>query len=217
MTVFENIRIAVVSRFNRRFNCTSFLHRDRKILEESDKILSLIGMMDVRDVPASEMSYGMQRQLELALTLARDPILILLDEPTAGLNAEETRSIVPLIKKVTEGKTLVIVEHDMEVVFNLADRITVLNYGQVLATGTPISNTVAEAWTMLRYTRPDLLKSFHAEDFDSFAGNYGRTVMDTEETPSGDYKIVQRFARYVNGPEGLYQGLYGVHLFLEGG
>jgi branched-chain amino acid transport system ATP-binding protein len=79
----------------------------------------------------------MQRQLELALTLARDPILILLDEPTAGLNAEETRSIVPLIRKVIQGKTLVIVEHDMEVVFNLADRITVLNYGQVLATGTP--------------------------------------------------------------------------------
>ncbi len=137
MTVFENVRIAVLSRFNRRFNWTRFLHRDRKILEESDKILSLIGMMEVRDVPACEMSYGMQRQLELALTLARDPLLILLDEPTAGLNAEETRSIVPLIRKVIQGKTLVIVEHDMEVVFNLADRITVLNYGQVLATGTP--------------------------------------------------------------------------------
>jgi branched-chain amino acid transport system ATP-binding protein len=137
MTVFENIRIAVLSRFNRRFNWTSFLHRDQRILEESDRILSLIGMTDVRDVPACEMSYGMQRQLELALTLARDPILILLDEPTAGLNAEETRSIVPLIRRVIQGKTLVIVEHDMEVVFNLADRITVLNYGQVLATGTP--------------------------------------------------------------------------------
>ena len=137
MTVFENVRIAVLSKFNRRFNCTSFLHRDRKIVEESDKVLSLIGMMDIRNVPACEMSYGMQRQLEIALTLARDPVLILLDEPTAGLNAEETRSLVPLIRKIIQGKTLVIVEHDMEVVFNLADRITVLNYGQVLATGTP--------------------------------------------------------------------------------
>ena len=137
MTVFENLRSAVVSRFNRRLNCTSFLHRDRKILEESDKIIALIGMMEVRDVPACEMSYGMQRQLELALTLAREPILVLLDEPTAGLNAEETRSIIPLIRKVMHGKTLVIVEHDMEVVFNLANRITVLNYGQVLASGTP--------------------------------------------------------------------------------
>jgi len=137
MTVFENVRIAVLSKFNRRFNCTSFLHRDRKIVEESDKVLSLIGMMDIRNVPACEMSYGMQRQLEIALTLARDPVLILLDEPTAGLNAEETRSLAPLIRKIIQGKTLVIVEHDMEVVFNLADRITVLNYGQVLATGTP--------------------------------------------------------------------------------
>jgi len=137
MTVFENVRNAIISRFNRRFNWTSFLNRDRKIIEESDKIIALIGMMDVRDIPANELSYGMQRQLELALTLARDPVLILLDEPTAGLNAEETRSFVPIIRKVTEGRTLVIVEHDMEVVFNLADRITVLNYGQVLLTGKP--------------------------------------------------------------------------------
>ncbi len=137
MTVFENVRTAVVSRFNRRLNFTSFLHRDRNILEESDKIIALIGMMDVRDVPACEMSYGKQRQLELALTLAREPVLVLLDEPTAGLNAEETRIFVPLIRKVMQGKTLVIVEHDMDVVFNLANRITVLNYGQVLATGTP--------------------------------------------------------------------------------
>jgi branched-chain amino acid transport system ATP-binding protein len=137
MTVFENVRTAVVSRFNRRFNCTSFLNKDRKMLEESEKIIALIGMTDVKDVPACEMSYGKQRQLELALTLARDPVLVLLDEPTAGLNAEETRSFVPLIRKVMQGKTLVIVEHDMDVVFNLANRITVLNYGRVLATGTP--------------------------------------------------------------------------------
>jgi branched-chain amino acid transport system ATP-binding protein len=137
MTVFENLRTAVISRFNHRFNCTSLLNRDRKMLEESDKIIALIGMTDVRDVPACEMSYGMQRQLELGLTLARDPVLVLLDEPTAGLNAEETRSIVSLIKKFMQGKTLVIVEHDMDVVFNLADRITVLHYGRVLATGIP--------------------------------------------------------------------------------
>jgi N12 class adenine-specific DNA methylase len=71
----------------------------------------------------------------------------------------------------------------------------------IIATGTPISNTVAEAWTLLRYVRPDLLEQFGARDFDSFAANFGEVVRDTEETPSGDFRIVERFARYVNGPE----------------
>jgi branched-chain amino acid transport system ATP-binding protein len=137
MTVFENVRNAIVSRFQRRFDWTSFLNRSKEITRESDQMVNLLDMTDVRNIPASELSYGMQRKLELALTLGRDPVLILLDEPTAGLNAEETRIFVKLIKQVTEGRTLVMVEHDMEVVFNLADRITVLNYGEVLATGTP--------------------------------------------------------------------------------
>jgi len=137
MTVFENVRNAIVSRFQRRFDWTSFLNRSKELTRESDHMVNLLGLTEVRNIPASELSYGMQRKLELALTLARDPVLILLDEPTAGLNAEETRIFVELIKQVTEGKTLVMVEHDMEVVFNLADRITVLNYGEVLATGTP--------------------------------------------------------------------------------
>ena len=137
MTVFENVRNAAVSKANRRFNWISLLNRSEEIQRESDRIIELIGMTDVRDFPVSELSYGTQRQLELALTLARDPVLIMLDEPTAGLDTEETRSIVQLIKQVTERKTLVVVEHDMEVVFHLADRITVINYGQVLATGSP--------------------------------------------------------------------------------
>ena len=75
--------------------------------------------------------------LELSLTFARDPILIMLDEPTAGLNTEETKETVQLIRKVTEGKTLIIIEHDMEVVFSLADRVSVIYYGEVLASGPP--------------------------------------------------------------------------------
>jgi branched-chain amino acid transport system ATP-binding protein len=100
-------------------------------------VVELLALGDVRDTLASELSYGRQRHLELALTIARDPILILLDEPTAGLNSEETRSAVQLIRQVTEGRALIMVEHDMEVVFGLADRITVLNGGALLATGTP--------------------------------------------------------------------------------
>ena len=137
MTLFENVRNAVVSKFNRRFNWVSLLNRSEEIWKESDRIMKLIGLTDVRDIPVSELSYGRQRQLELALALARDPLLIMLDEPTAGLDTEETRAFVQLIKRVTEKKTLVIVEHDMDVVFDLADRITVINYGKVLAMGSP--------------------------------------------------------------------------------
>jgi len=137
MTIFENVRNAIVSKVDRRFNWISLLNRSEEIRRESDRIIELIGMTDVRDFPVSELSYGRQRQLELALTLARDPVLIMLDEPTAGLDTDETRTFVQLIKQVTEKKTLVVVEHDMEVVFGLADRITVINYGQILATGSP--------------------------------------------------------------------------------
>jgi len=137
MTVYQNVRNAIVSKFNRRFNWRIFLNRSEEIQRETDRILELVHMTDVRDVLASELSYGRQRQLELALTQARDPVLMMLDEPTAGLDVEETREFVHLIKQVTEGKTLVIVEHDMDVVFDLADRITVLNFGKVLVTGPP--------------------------------------------------------------------------------
>jgi branched-chain amino acid transport system ATP-binding protein len=137
MTVYENVRNAIVSKFNRRFNWASFLDRHQGIAQESDRVMELLSLGDVRNALASELSYGRQRHLELALTIARDPSLILLDEPTAGLNTEETRNAVHLIRQVTEGRTLIMVEHDMEVVFNLADRITVLNAGELLATGSP--------------------------------------------------------------------------------
>jgi len=137
MTVFENVRNAVVSRFNRCFNFITLLNRDVEIKRESDRVIDLLALNDVRNVPASSLSYGGQRKLELALALALDPVLIMLDEPTAGLNTEETRNAMQLIRRLTEGKTLIIIEHDMEVVFNLADRITVLNHGKSLATGTP--------------------------------------------------------------------------------
>jgi len=97
----------------------------------------MVGLLDLRDMQASALSYGQQRELEIALTVATRPDLVMLDEPTAGLNSEDTRRAVALIRQVTEGRTLVMVEHDMDVVFNLADRISVIYYGRVLATGTP--------------------------------------------------------------------------------
>jgi branched-chain amino acid transport system ATP-binding protein len=136
MTVFENLRNAVVSKFNRRFNLTSLLSRSKEIREECGRILEWLRLTHVRDVPACELSYGWQRRLEVSLALALDPLLILLDEPTAGIDVKETLTFVEFMKEATEGKTLVIVEHDMDVVFNIADRVTVLNNGEVLVTGT---------------------------------------------------------------------------------
>ena len=137
MTVFENVRNAVISKAHRRFNWVSILSKDREIERETRRVLDILSLQDVRDDLASELSYGRQRHLELALTVAQDPVLIMLDEPTAGLNSEESRSAVRLIRQVTEGRTLVMVEHDMDVVFGLADRITVLNDGTILACGSP--------------------------------------------------------------------------------
>jgi branched-chain amino acid transport system ATP-binding protein len=137
MTVFENVRNAAVSKLNRRLNWNSSLNASVKIRQEAERFIELLDLAAFRNVAASHLSYGVQRQLELALTLVQDPILVLLDEPTAGLDSDETRRIVQLIKQVTVGKTLVVIEHDMDVVFSLADRITVLVNGQVLVTGAP--------------------------------------------------------------------------------
>lgn len=86
---------------------------------------------------AGELSYSEQRSLEIAMTLASDPRIILLDEPMAGMSREETRYTTELIREVTQGRALLIVEHDMEVVFTLSDRISVLVYGELIASGTP--------------------------------------------------------------------------------
>jgi branched-chain amino acid transport system ATP-binding protein len=137
MTVFENVRSSVVSKLNMRNDFTTWLDRNEKVAAETVRIVRLLGLNDVQGIPASDLSYGRQRQLELALTMALDPTIIMLDEPTAGLNSQETRHIVALIRQLTERKTLIMVEHDMDVVFNLADRITVLKDGRTLITGTP--------------------------------------------------------------------------------
>ena len=137
LTVYQSVRSAVVSRRGMRLDAWRLLDRQVAVARETEEVLQLLGLADRRDTPANALSYGEQRELEIALTVAVRPELILLDEPTAGLNAEETRKAIGLIRRVSEGKTLVMVEHDMEVVFTLADRVSVLHYGQVLASGPP--------------------------------------------------------------------------------
>jgi branched-chain amino acid transport system ATP-binding protein len=137
MTVFENVRNVILSKNRASFNMFSLLGRMNGINRQTEEILRQIGLLERGKDIAGELSYGQQRALEIGLTIATEPELVLLDEPTAGMSSEETREAVKLIERVTEGKTLVIVEHDMEVVFRLANRITVIYYGQVLASGPP--------------------------------------------------------------------------------
>ena len=137
MTVFENVRNAVISKNKVRHNIFSRLSRMDGINEETERILAQIGLLERKSELAGELAHGHQRALEIGLTLATDPELILLDEPTAGMSTDETREAVKLIERITRGKTLVIVEHDMEVVFSIARKITVIYYGEVLASGPP--------------------------------------------------------------------------------
>ena len=137
MSVFQNVRNAILSKNKIRYNMFSRLSRMDEVNSQTETMLEQIGLLGRKDNTAGELSYGQQRALEIGLTIATDPDLILLDEPTAGMSSEETREAVKLIERVTQGKTLVVVEHDMEVVFRIANRISVLYYGQVLASGLP--------------------------------------------------------------------------------
>ena len=137
MTVFENVRCSLLWSMGYRYNFWSMVGRSRALTEGADNILDQINLTARRDLPAGVLSYAEQRALEIGITIAGGADVIMLDEPTAGMSHSETDYIVELIRTVTEGKTLVMVEHDMGVVFGLADQISVLVYGEIIATGTP--------------------------------------------------------------------------------
>jgi branched-chain amino acid transport system ATP-binding protein len=137
LTVFENIRLAVMRLHGLQYNFWTFIDRDRSIRAQTERLLELVRLQARATTVAGEMAYSEQRSLEIAMTLACDPKVILLDEPMAGMSTEETHYTAQLIREVTQGRALMIVEHDMDVVFSLSDRISVLVYGQVIATGTP--------------------------------------------------------------------------------
>ena len=137
LSVLENVRCALLWATGHRY---SFWHRVgslKQVNERAQDIVERIGLACRRDRLAGVLSYAEQRALEIGITIAGGAEVILLDEPTAGMSHSETADAVELIRTVTQGKTLIMVEHDMGVVFGLADRISVLVYGKVLATGTP--------------------------------------------------------------------------------
>jgi branched-chain amino acid transport system ATP-binding protein len=137
MSVFENIRCAVLWSLGYKY---SFWHRLGGLKDanrRAEQVMESIGLKRRRDTFAGVLSYAEQRALEIGVTIAGGAEVILLDEPTAGMSRSETADAVELIRKVSQGKTLIMVEHDMGVVFNLANRISVLVYGEIIASDVP--------------------------------------------------------------------------------
>jgi len=137
LSVYENLRCATLWSLGYRYAFWRPIDRLRDAREKTEWLMEQIGLSARRDVQAGVLSYAEQRSLEIGVTVAGGANVILLDEPTAGMNAAESAQAVALIRKVSEGKTLVMVEHDMGVVFDLADRISVLVYGRIVASDTP--------------------------------------------------------------------------------
>lgn len=137
MTVFENIRCGLLWTMDYKYSFWHLINRQDDVSARTMEILEQINMADRRDDMAGVLTYAEQRALEIGITIAGGADIIMLDEPTAGMSASETDYIVGLIRDVTVDKTLIVVEHDMGVVFDLADRISVLVYGEIIATDTP--------------------------------------------------------------------------------
>ena len=137
LSVYENIRCSLLWSMGYRYNFWRGVATLRDANERTETTLEQIGMTARRNTPAGVLTYAEQRALEIGITIAGDSSVILLDEPTAGMSRRETEGAVELIRSVSRGRTLVIVEHDMGVVFNLADRISVLVYGAIIATDVP--------------------------------------------------------------------------------
>jgi branched-chain amino acid transport system ATP-binding protein len=136
-TALDNVALAVQAHAGHSFRFWREAARERALTEPAFAALARVGLGDRADVPAQRLSYGEQRQLEIAMALATSPRLVLLDEPTAGMGPQESARMIALLRALKTELTMVLVEHDMEAVFALADRITVLVYGRILASGTP--------------------------------------------------------------------------------
>ena len=137
MSVAENLRISVMGRHGYRLTLFRPVRSLKAVNDEVDELLERLRLVRRRDDFAGDLAYSEQRILEMGMALAVDPSVLILDEPTAGMSREETAYIVEIIRQVTEGRTLLVVEHDMSVVFALADQVSVLVYGEVIATGDP--------------------------------------------------------------------------------
>jgi branched-chain amino acid transport system ATP-binding protein len=144
LSVRENVRLAVQAHRGSPYQAFRSTRADRALWDRADDLLEGIGLRGDLDRKVSALSYGEQRQLEIAIALASEPELLLLDEPTSGMSPTETDAMIELVRGLPRTLALLMIEHDMKVVFSLADRITVLYYGEVLATGTPAEIQASE-------------------------------------------------------------------------
>ncbi len=139
LTVMGNICTGLTASRGRTYDCVCALSSSRPIQEEARSIAEMIGLYRYRDQRANTLSHGDRKLLEFGLVLTRSPVVMLLDEPTAGMNQEETNNTVRLVRKIAKEKgiTVMLTEHDIDLVFSISDRIVVLVQGQLIAEGTP--------------------------------------------------------------------------------
>jgi branched-chain amino acid transport system ATP-binding protein len=137
MSVFENVRCGLMWVKDYKYSFWHLVDRQRELNQRTAEVIEEIGLTSRQHIPAGVLTYAEQRALEIGIAVAGGADVIMLDEPTAGMSHSETDQAIALIRKISEGKTLVMVEHDMGVVFDLADRISVLVYGEIIASDTP--------------------------------------------------------------------------------
>jgi branched-chain amino acid transport system ATP-binding protein len=137
MSTLENVMLAVQAHNGHSYCFWRDARQDDQLVEPALKVLEQVGLLGRKNIMTRELSHGEHRQLEIAMALATQPKLLLLDEPMAGMGAEETQKLIAILKKLKPGKTMILIEHDMNAVFSLADRITVMVYGKIIATGSP--------------------------------------------------------------------------------
>jgi branched-chain amino acid transport system ATP-binding protein len=136
-TALENVALAIQAQQGHSFRFWRDAASDRALTEPARRVLQQVGLQQRSAVQAANLAHGEQRQLEVAMALATAPRMLLLDEPMAGMGVEESQRMIELLRSLKGGQTMILVEHDMDAVFRLADRISVLVYGRVIATGSP--------------------------------------------------------------------------------
>ena len=136
-SALDNVALAVQAHSGHSFRFWRTARGDPALVEPAERVLEQVGLQQRKNILAANLAHGEQRQLEVAMALATDPRLLLLDEPMAGMGIEESQRMIALLAKLKQTKTIILVEHDMDAVFRLADRISVLVYGRVIATDVP--------------------------------------------------------------------------------